>query len=396
MPPEGETSRADRTSHAEESMWRTLGTLWRGGRLIVIVTGLAAIASVVIALLIPNWYRATSRLLLPESSGSGLAGALLGDLGGAAQSILGTGAGDYKRYLAIMDSRYVHTAVVDSFDLVHVYGVADGDAPLDDAIDLLADNTEFIVDGEYGFLEIQVVDEDPARAADMANYFVALLDRINNDLASGTAARFRGYVEERYEEARLTRLALLDSIRVFQEDYGVFDLQAQTAAFFDQVAELRVSALRSEIQYEAARNRLGPDNPDLAAMSEVVNATNRKYDEALTGRERVLPVDLERMPRVVQRYLDFEMERTIQERILTYVAPMLEQARFEEQRSVEALQAVDRATPPAKKDGPRRSVICVATTLSAFILVAVYVLLADWWERRHSYFIQRFRDSHNA
>lgn len=381
----------ERTTSGEESLWQLLGTIWRGRRLIAIVTAVAAVASVVISLLIPNTFRATSRLLLPESSGGGMASAILGDLGSAAQSLLGTSAGDYMRYLAIMNSRRVRMAVVDSFDLVRVYDVAGGRAPIEDAIDILADRTDFVVDIEYDFLSIEVVDESAERAAAMANYLVDLLDQINNELASGTAARFRRYVEDRYETAQDSRAALLDSIRAFQERFGVFDLQAQTEAFFAQIADLRVKALQEEIKYEAARNLLGPESPDLEAMSQIVEASNRKYEAALRGREQVLPVAQSQMPDVVRAYLDLEMERAIQERILTFVAPMLEQAKFEEQRTVQALQTVDPASPPARKDGPKRSLICVIATLSSFVLVVFYVLLIDWWNRRHAYFARRLR-----
>jgi len=382
---------AERTPSGEESLWRMLGTIWRGRRIIVIVTTVAAVASVVISLLIPNTYRASSRLLLPESSGGGMASALLGDLGSAAQSLLGTSAGDYMRYLAIMNSRRVRMAVVDSFDLVHVYDLADSRAPEDDAIDMLADRTDFVVDIEYDFLSIEVVDEDADRAAAMANYFVDLLDQINNELASGTAARFRRYVEDRYGTAQSSRAALLDSIRAFQSRYGVFDLQAQTEAFFSQIADLRVKVLEEEIKYEAARNLLGPESPDLEAMAQIVEASNRKYEAAMRGREQVLPVAKEQMPDVVRDYLDLEMERAIQEKILTFVAPMLEQAKFEEQRTVQALQTVDPASPPSRKDGPKRSLICVIVTLSSFVLVVFYVLLIDWWSRRHAYIARRLK-----
>jgi uncharacterized protein involved in exopolysaccharide biosynthesis len=383
----------ERSSEAETQVWQILGTLWHRRWLVVGVTTAMAVLSVVISLMLPNYYRAGSRLLLPESGGGGIASAILGNLGSAAQSLLGTSGGDYVRYLAILQSRNVLEAVVREFDLVTVYEYQDSETPLDDAIEDLGDFIELYVDNEYDFLSIEVVDRDPQRAAEMANFMVGELDRVNNVLTRQTAGNFRQYVESRYNESQRTRGVLLDSLQSLQRRYGVFDLQAQTEAFFDQIAALRVMVLESEIQYEAMRSQLGETNTQVAALGAVVKAGNEKYQRALDGREQVLPVATGDVPDVVRAFLDFEMERTIQEKILEFVAPMLEQARFEEQRTQESVQVVDPATPPVKKDSPKRSIIVIAATLSAFILVVIYVLVMAWWQRNAAYFARRLREA---
>ncbi len=383
----------ERRSEAETQIWQILGTMWHRRWLITLVTGGMAVLSVVISLTLPNYYRAGSRLLLPESGGGGLASAILGNLGSAAQSLLGSSGGDYVRYLAILQSRNVLESVVNEFDLIAVYEYQDSDTPMDDAIKDLGDLVELYVDNEYDFLSIEVVDKDPQRAADIANFMVGELDRVNNILATQTAGTFRQYVQTRYDESRRERGVLLDSLRAFQQRYGVFDMKAQTEAFFDQIANLRVTVLEAEIQYEAMRSQLGDTNTNVVALAAVVEAGNRKYLAALDGREQVLPVATRDVPDVVRAYLDFEMERAIQEKILEFVAPMLEQARFEEQRTKESVQIVDPAIAPVKKDSPKRSIIVVSATLSAFILVVLYVLVMAWWQRNSTYFARQLREA---
>ncbi|MBO6576967.1 MAG: hypothetical protein JJ896_15635 [Rhodothermales bacterium] len=373
------TTDQERRERAEAQIWKTLGILWNRRVLIITITGLMAVASVVISLMLPNYYRAMSRLLLPESGGGGLASAVLGNLGSAARSFLGASGGDYVRYLAILQSRNVLSAVVEEFDLVTVYELQDSDTPLDDAIEELADRVDFYVDNEYDFLSIEVVDRDPQRAADMANFMLQELDRVNNELASRTAGNFRQYVEMRFAESERSRGAMLDSLKAFQQRYGVFDLQAQTEAFFDQLAEMRVAAIEAEVQYEALRSQLGDNNTAVQNMKEVVDASNRKYYAALAGREEILPVPQSDVPIAVREFADLEMRRVIEEKILEFVAPVLEQARFEEQQQKEALQIVDPAVPPVRKDSPKRSIIVIAATASAFILVVLYALLSAWW-----------------
>jgi capsule polysaccharide export protein KpsE/RkpR len=383
-PPESTRTDAD-------VLWRLAGVVYGQRRLVAIVTGSVAILSVVVSLLIPNSFRAASRLLLPESSGSNAAGALLGNLGSAAQLLLNRSGGDYVRYIAILGSRNVLATVVDTFDLVSVYGLEDSRFPEDDAIATLVDNVEFVVDDEYQYFSIAVVDADPQRAADMANFFVRALDRVNNELGTQTAASFRRYVEARYDESAAARTALLDSLKALQIRYGVYDIGAQTQAFFEQLANMRTATLEAEIQYEALRGEFGDENPQVAMLGQTVAAARRKFEDALAGNEVVLPVDRDQVPEVVRAYLDIEMERTIQERILTLIAPMLEQARFDERRQSYTVQVVDPAIPPVRKFSPKRSVICVVSTVSAFLLVVLYVLVADWWRRNFRAVAQRVR-----
>jgi len=107
----------------------------------------------------------------------------------------------------------------------------------------------------------------------------------------------------------------------------------------------------------------------------------------------VMPVSREQAPEMVRQYLDLTMERMIQEKILEFVAPMLEQARFEEERKVEALQVVDEAVTPYKKAKPKRMIIVIAATASAFILALVFLLVMDWWRRNSATFAAKLRAS---
>jgi len=378
---------------SDQAWWDMLGVLYRWRRFITIVTVVMAIAAVVISLMLPNWFKASSRLLLPSSGSGGLASVLLGDISSAAQSLLGGAGGDYVRYLAILNSRTVMDDVVETFDLVTVYELENEEYPLEEARAALKDNVDFVVDQEFDFFSVEVLDKDPQRAADMSNYFVEKLDEINNRLSKQTAGNFREYVQSRYDQAGLDRQAMLDSLAVFQREYGVIDLEAQTQAYFTQLAELRANAIQVEIQLAARRSQFGEDNRQAQSLEAIVVAADQKYQDALAGQEAVFPVSQDRAPEMVKSYLNLMLERTIQERILELVAPMLEQAKFEEERTGKALQIVDAAIAPVEKFKPKRSIICIAATLSAFILAIFFALVMDWWRRRHGYFAARLRDA---
>ncbi len=374
-----------------ESWWNLLGTLFAWRRFIIGVTFAMGVVSIIISLLLPVYFKASSRLLLPESSGGGLASALLGDLGSAAQSLLGAGGGDYVRYMAILGSSTVKKRVIEEFDLVAVYEMEDEEFPMSETMEELDGNVEFVIDDEFDFLSIQVWDQDPQRAADISNFYLLLLDEVSNRLKRESAATFRRYVESRYDAAEAERYALLDSLQSFQQQYGVFALEAQTEAFFTQVAELRSEALKFELQYEMLKGQYGPDNSQVRQFEELVNAADRKYVAALEGSEAVLPVSRSEAPSMVRAFANLEMQRLILEKILEFVAPLREQARFEEERQTEVLQVVDEASPPVRKDKPKRAIVVIVMTFSAGILAVLYALIMTWWKRNNAAFIDRLK-----
>lgn len=387
-----------RAERAEASFWQTLATLYRWRRFIAGVTLLVAAASVVISLLLPNEYKAETRLLLPDGGGGGLlSSALLSNLPSAARSLLGSGGGgDFERYIAILSSRTVMERVVDHFSLIAVYELEDARQPKAAALKQLKNNVEFVIDAEYGFLSVEVLDKNPQRAAEMANFFVAEMNHLNAKLASRTASNFRQYIEKRYQQSLGEVDSLLNEIQAFQQRYGVFDLPTQTESFFKYLADLRGNTLLAEIQYEALRAQLGDENPQVLGLEGLARAADQKYREALQGSETILPVPQQQVPALLRKYADLERQRVMLTRILEVTTPLYEQARFDEQRKVEAVQIVDVATPPELKYRPKRMIIVLMATFSAFLLGMIYALAYDWLYRRHAYIIQRLKNAAEA
>ena len=383
---------AERRARAEESFWSMLGTLWRRRTLIVGVTAAAAVLSIVISLTLPIWFMAQTRLLLPARSGSGLlSGAILGSLPSSASSILGGVTGDYQRYLSILSSRTVKESVAERFNLVEVYDVADSEAPLHAAVEVLNGNIDFVVDEEYNHLSVLVFDQDRERAADMANFFVEELNRLNATLASQSAGAFRRYVEQRYEGTEAELDSVMYALSALQERYGVLDLQTQGEVFYTGMTEMRMGIFEAEVAYERLLSMYGEEHSAVQSARQAVRAARSKYNAAMEGRERVLPVPQDSLPRVARQFVDLQQQQLVLTKIIEFTRPVLEEARLEEQRKIEAVQVVDVATPPVKKARPRRSIIVIASTASGFLLASMYVLLLAWWRRNYTDFAHRLK-----
>ena len=112
-------------------------------------------------------------------------------------------------------------------------------------------------------------------------------------------------------------------------------------------------------------------------------------ESAITVAEELMPVAKTELPRVAHEYFHLEKDRRILTRIIEFMRPLYEQARMDEQRSIQAVQVVDPAVPPVRKAFPRRSIICIVATLSAFMLAIAFVLAQAWWRRNHAYLAHR-------
>ena len=67
-------------------------------------------------------------------------------------------------------------------------------------------------------------------------------------------------------------------------------------------------------------------------------------------------------------------ELTLQRAVIETLQPLYEQAALQERREADAVQVLDAATPPTRKAEPRRSLIVIAATLSACLVLVTLVL----------------------
>ncbi len=381
----------ERRERAEKTFWHILGTVYGYRRFIAAVTITVAVLAVIISLLLPVWFKASTRLLLPEGAGGGGLSAVLDQFSPAASALLGGGGGDTNRYFSILSSRRVMDRVVETFNLETVYETTGSETGRSDAVEMLRDNVTFVVDDEFEFLAIEVLDRDPDRAAQMANFFVEELNRVNSDLLSQNAANYRRFMSASLSDTEVSLDSALARMQRFQEQHGVIDLPTQTQAFLEGVAGLRAEVLQSEIRAEVLRRQLGSDNTQVRAAQDAVEVAEAQYLAALQGRERLLPIPQTEVPELARQYAKLKQEILIQGEILKFVRPLYEQARFDEQREKLAVQVLDPAVPPDKKDKPKRSVIVILVTVSGFLLSLIYVLLTDAFRRNHRRLLLRLQ-----
>ena len=374
-PPRPAGNPAIRNAEASDRLWWAAGVLFRRRWWIVVLSLLAGVGTAAITLQIPNRYYAEARLLLPESSG-GL-GALAASVSPGAAALLGSG-GDYERYIAILTSRSAQDHIVDRFDLVRRYQMAEKVDPSGQARSKLEERSSFDVSLEYEYLAIGVLDEDPERAAQMANAYVEYLNERNAALTSESAMTNRQYIERRLERADITLDSLMGEMQGLQEQYGVIEPEAQSSAFMTALAQAQAAVSVAEIQYQTLLAEFGPDNPQTGAAAAGLAAARSQISRLEGGSETVMPVPFRRLPAVGRRFTRLQQQILVQAEILEQLQPLYEQAVLSERRNADAVQVVDDAIPPVRKAEPRRTIIVATATVSTFVALVGFFLAIAW------------------
>jgi tyrosine-protein kinase Etk/Wzc len=346
-----------------------LSVLVRWRRFIIINVLCVTLLAVIVSFIMPKWYRATASVLPPKEPdmfGSlGAASSVLRGLSGTkALRGLGQNEGAYN-YFAILKSRTAMEAVVRHFALIDVYDVPD--TSMEKAVKALTENTSFET-GDDDNITIQVLDKEPQRAADMANYFVDLLNEISIKLGTQEARSNREFIEKRLEKAKSDLRHAEDTLRGYQEKSGMIIAIDPTSPTVSGIAELYGMKAKKEIELAILKRTVSSDNM-LARRTEIELAELNKKVSTFPG--------------IGMGSLRLYRELAIQQKIIEFLLPMYEQAKVDEQKDVPVLLVLDKAVAPERKVKPQRMLIVfLAATLSVFACVLLAFLLHGLTQRK--------------
>ena len=223
-----------------------------------------------------------------------------------------------------------------------------------------------------------MLDEDPERAAQLANYFVERLNDRHIELTSSSASTNRQFLEQRLNRAYAELDSSQAQLQALQERSGIIEPEAQAEALMSSLAAVQAQVALADASYQALLAQYGPDNPDVQGARAALNAAQSQTADLSAGGAQVMPVPLRQLPRVQREYQSVLQEVLIQKQIVETILPLYEQAALQERRDADAVQVLDRASPPTLKAEPRRSLIVLATTATSFLLLILLALTLSW------------------
>lgn len=340
--------------------------------------------TMIITLLSPKWYKSTASVFPAEQADlfPGLEGvsSLVKSFAPttSATKKLGslTGPTELDRYVAILKSATVQNAVIEKFDLIHKYDYESSSYKMEKTAKELLDNTAFDTQDE-GNLTISVYDKDPVQAAQMANYFVELLNKKNAELKVQNARGNRLYIEQRYLKNLEDLRKAEDSLKAFQLRYGVVALPEQLEASIKAVAQVYGTLVAKEVELSVAKRSLTAEHPTVKRAQLEVEELQRKIAELNQGTkngnsgEMKILIPFRQVPEIGADFIRLYRDVEIQYKILQFITPQYEQAKVEENRSTPSVVVLDYGGVPERKAKPKVSLY----TLLAFVISMMFSLL---------------------
>ena len=399
---------------SETNMQKNLFILWRKKRFVAKNVVIVAVASVIIAFLLPKWYSSEATIL---SSGAGRFNILssispipISDFG------LSSISEDINTFIAILNSRSVKEYIVKKFDLINRYDEKD----LEFAMVAFEDKMELEVT-EEGTLKISVIDKKPEIAKAIVAELLTKLDSVNQQLGMDKGRFNREFLEQRLNETK-TDLALAEiRLKNFQEKTGIIDIVSQISAQYEAYGQIYIQEMQAygqlynqemiaytelytlkaqtEIQLNVSKVTLNPNNPAVKRYEIMLNEQEKQLDlitssldkqllDIILGLEKIegknLINELEYLPTMINfdNFPELGMENarliralTIQNTLLELLLPQYETARLEESKNIPTLQVIDEPKVAINKIKPIRSLIVIASVIMAFLLSIVYIYL---------------------
>lgn len=368
----------------EISLIDVLIQLARRKGLIARFTGAAMAVGLLIVLLWPPKYTATTKLMPPQqvtSSASMLMGQLASSgSGGALAAMAGTGLGlksPNEIYIGMLTSRPIADAIIQKFELVRVYHVKDMTA----ARKKLASYTDVSAE-KSGFISVSVRDEDKKRVAEMANAYTDQLRILTKTLAVTEASQRRLFYEDQLKQAKEALVAAELSFQQVQQKQGVVQLDAQAKAMIESLAALRAQVAAKQVEVQALRSYSTEKNPEVqlaehelsTMQGEVARLEERNHSTGFSD------IGLRDVPGAGLDYLRAEHEVKYQQALFDLLMRQYDAAKLDESKDAAIIQVVEPAIEPDKRTSPKRVLVLATSMFAGFFAGCLLALLLWWYE----------------
>lgn len=340
------------------------------------------------ALLAPKWYEATASVLPAENTDmlsalSGLSSLTKGFSASKGLAALTKSNNESDRYIAILRSATVTDTMIKKFDLRKEYEMED-----EYYVKLVKEwksNLSVELQDE-GNLTISVLDKNPQKAAEMANFLVQMLNNLNTDLSVRNAKANREFVEKRYNKNIKDIDSLETAMQNYQEKTGVVAIPEQIESTIKSMSTIYGEYLLRDVELNALKRQLGEDNPKIDAAKFQVEELSKKITQLNAGidksqKDSKFLIPFKQAPELAGGYLKIYKDLQIQYKILELVTPLYESAKVEEVKNMPSVIVLDHAFAPDRKAKPKGSIYASVAFVSSMLVGLLIAFTLELFEK---------------
>ncbi len=311
--------------------------MWEKKWILLSISFIAAVLSIIVSFQITPKYR--SSVIMFPATNAPISKSLLSANYSGRQTVYGFGEEEQaEQLLQVLNSDPIKERIIQKYNLMEHYDIdPDSKFPYTRLYSEFSSNISFRMT-EFMSVMIEVMDKDPEMAADMANDIAALIDTVFNNMKKNRAMEAYTIVQREYREAEDNVKSIEDSLSALGE-MGLNDYKTQAERF----------------------------NEALADAIKIGNTVGAKRVE---DHMKILSEYGGTYLTLINK-LNFESER------LSDLRQLYKEARVEMDQNLSYKFIVDAARPSEKKAYPKKSIIVIISTVSAFLFALILLIIND-------------------
>lgn len=350
----------------KDSLLGVIKTLFKWKKFLITLTAIAAVGSIIIAMVLPVFYQATT-LFYAASPDLAMPERIFGT-SNEAMEYYGEEE-DIDRILTIAESNELANFLIDSFGLYEHYDIDQKDIKSSYYVKETFYGLYDVKKTKYDAIELSIEDEDPELAAKIANTARLKIDAFAQRLVKQSQAQVLATYESSIAENQNLINILNDSLRHVRTEFGVFNSETQSELLATLSAQSEAKLANAEAKLGAfeqfsgiPRDTITYQKARVTALRKEVETLNKKLD--LFNQGMAVTDVLTQLHGESSEQLSEDQER-------------YKQIRTAYQSYFPAIHLVETAGVPIIKSRPHRSMIVMVSTMIAFLLGVVGVLIFD-------------------
>jgi uncharacterized protein involved in exopolysaccharide biosynthesis len=341
-----------------------------------IITGITigtTLASIMYSFSMPNIYTAKAKFLPPQQQ-SGLLSSVM--MQGALAAI---GSGDIlgesrasKLYVEMLKIESLRDPIIDKFKLQEVYK-----RKFREDVYKKMDKNITVISGKEGIITVSVDDQDPKRAADMANECVSELKKLTTRMSMTGAANSKSFLEERINKAREELTFAENNLKDFQTKYKTFDANQQVSFSASTTAQLTVQLTSLEVQLSIMRRTYAESSQQIKSVQQSIAVLKEKIARLHSNEGSTSLPGFEQIPERGQEYLHLMRKFKTAESVYEMLIKQYEVAKLNAANDVSSIQVIQKALIPERKSKPKRSIMVLTALFTSFLCSILFAFALD-------------------
>jgi tyrosine-protein kinase Etk/Wzc len=344
-------------------------TLAKQKKTIIAASVIAGLVAAAVTFFLPDIYTADTQIFPPQQQSS-VSSMLnqLGTLGGLVGGSSGMGIKNPNdTYVAMLNSRRLRDSLIKRFKLGVVYKTK---TPAATRQALLKATT--IKARKDGFIVVQVDDENPQRAAALANGYIEELQQLTQVFAVTEASQRRLFYEKQLLRAKQNLSDTEIALKQLQEKTGLIQLEGQAAAAISALASLKGQIAMAEVKLGAMRTFATSENPEYIQLNERVIAMHAQLSKIEAGS-----IATSKVPEAGLEYLRKFRDVKYAQAVFEMLAKQFELAKIDEAKESSVIQVLDRAEAPEHNAKPKRKMIVLLAAITAGFLAILWAFITE-------------------